>query len=317
MFPGIVYRRLLTGESPDGSRNRPCRARRSTTRSGSPAPATPGRSPRCRGTASSRGSAGDGPRRGCWPASGIRRSTSPSPAKGPRARGLRHHGVRRRRGPPPPVRGASATPPHGGRRRPRALAGSHRPHRGGRTHPARSAGETIRRRGASTAPWATGKRGRSGGSTGAGRTPSPSPGICGPDETIPESRWGRGEADHEAQQAAHIPRRRVRRRPPGVRSCVLLQPDLADRGPAARPLPPSAVRAGDAADDRAAPLRLRARAHQGQGAGGVRTAQGRTSSGARPWTASSTGPPASASTTARRSTSKSSRAIPTTSPSTW
>ena len=72
------------------------------------------------------------------------------------------------------------------------------------------------------------------------------------------------------------------RYPPGTRPRLLLQPDLADRGSAARPLPPAAVRAGDAADDRAAPLRLRARAHQGQGAGRVRAAQGRQAPGRGP-----------------------------------
>ncbi|MGH8489744.1 MAG: N-6 DNA methylase, partial [Gammaproteobacteria bacterium] len=41
------------------------------------------------------------------------------------------------------------------------------------------------------------------------------------------------------------------------------------------PYRPPAVRARHAADDRAAPLRLCPRAHQGQGSGGAREAQGR------------------------------------------
>ena len=65
-----------------------------------------------------------------------------------------------------------------------------------------------------------------------------------------------------------------RRPPPDARPRLLRHPDLADRRPAARPLPPAAVRARDAADDRAPPLRLRARPHQGEGARGVRAAQG-------------------------------------------
>ena len=120
-------------EIPDGgdpgreSKTAIARARRSTTRSGSPRRRCPSRSPRCRGTASSRGSAGDGPRRGCWPASGIRRSTSTVAREGPALAGFGIMEYGDGRGPPPPVRGASATPPRRGRRRPRALAGSHRP----------------------------------------------------------------------------------------------------------------------------------------------------------------------------------------------
>ena len=57
------------------------------------------------------------------------------------------------------------------------------------------------------------------------------------------------------------------------------QPNLADRRPAAGSLPPAAVRAGDAAHDGAAPLRLRAGAHQDEGAGGTSAAQGRQDEG--------------------------------------
>src|SRR5262249_59117464 len=47
------------------------------------------------------------------------------------------------------------------------------------------------------------------------------------------------------------------------------QPHLADRGPPPWPLPSPAVRAGHVADDRAAAVRLRARAYEGQGSRGA------------------------------------------------